>query len=81
MSLFDHGNMKEFLLFIHNFNTTIAATVMLEMGANINYLCTLACGEQLHQFDLLSPEVENTQGLNVDYYIKVYPFISLCEFA
>ena len=36
----------------------------------IQYLCTLFCGEALHQFDFLSSDVENTETLNVDYYIE-----------
>ena len=35
MSLFYHGNMEEFLLFIWNFNINIAATRTLEMDAKI----------------------------------------------
>ena len=60
MSLFDHGDMEEFLLFIRNFNMTLAATGTLEMGANIHYLRTLFQGEALHRFYLLSADVENT---------------------
>ena len=51
MSLFDNGHPEEFLLFVRNFNTTLAATGTLDMGANIQYLCTLVCGEALRQFD------------------------------
>ena len=33
MSLFDNGNTEEFLLFVCNFNTTLAASGTLETGA------------------------------------------------
>ena len=69
MSLFDHGDQKEFLLFIRNFNMILAATGTLEVDANIQYLFTLVRGEALHQSNLLS-EIKNTESLNVDYYIK-----------
>ena len=57
MSLFDHGDLEEFLLFIRKFNITLAATRNLEMEANIQYLCTLLHGKALRQFDLLSTYV------------------------
>ena len=69
MDLFEHGNPEEFLLFICNFNMTLAVTGNLDMEAKIQYLCTLVRGEALRQFDLLSSDVENTETLNVDYYI------------
>ena len=47
MSLFDHGNLEEFLLFIRNFNITLAATGTLEMDAKSQYLCTLVRGGAL----------------------------------
>ena len=70
MSLFDHGVLEEFLLFIRNFNMTLAATRIMDTDTIIQYLCTLVSGEELGQFDFLSPDVENTETLNVDYYIK-----------
>ena len=50
MSLFDHSNAEEFLLFIPNFNMTLAATGTLEMDTNIKYISTLVHGEALGQF-------------------------------
>ena len=70
MSLFDNGELEEFLFFVCNFNMPLAAAGMLEAGAHIQYLCTLARGEALCQFDLLSADVEITQTLNVDDIIK-----------
>ena len=70
MSLFDNGNPEEFLLFVRDFNMTLAASGALEVGAKIQYLRTLVRREALHQFELLSYEVESTQTLNVDEIIK-----------
>ena len=70
MSLFDHGKYEECLLFVRNFNMTLAATGAQWMDARIHYLRTLFCGEALRQFNLLSADVENTETLNLYYYIK-----------
>ena len=64
MSLFDHGEPEEFLLL------TLVVTGMQEMDSKLWYICALGRGQALHQFDLLSPDVENIQTLNADYYIK-----------
>ena len=45
MSLFDNGEPEEFLLFVRNFNMTLAESGTLEAGAKIPYLCTLVCRE------------------------------------
>ena len=50
-SLFGNGKPYEFLLFVRNFNTNLAASGMLEAGAIIRYLRTLFHREALHQFD------------------------------
>ena len=60
MNLFDQGNPEEFLLFLRNFNMTLAEIGALEMDTKIQYLCRTVCGEVLHQVDLLSADVENT---------------------
>ena len=54
MSLFDHGDPEEFMLFVRNFNMSLAATGMLYMDAKIQYLRTLVRGEVLRQFYFLS---------------------------
>ena len=77
MSLFEHGHPEEFLLFMQNFNMTLTSTGTLNMDSEINNLCTLVCGEVLHQFDLLYADVENTETLNVDYYIRGLSFYFL----
>ena len=48
----------------------IVTTGTLDMDAKIQYICTLVHSGALRQFDLLSSNVENTETLNVDYYIK-----------
>ena len=40
------------------------------MGVKIQYLRTLVRGEALRHFYVLSADVENTETLNLDYYIK-----------
>ena len=70
MSLFWHGDPEEFLFFVRKFNTTIAATETLDMGANIQYLRTLVYGESLRQFDSLSADVKSTEKVNTKYIIK-----------
>ena len=77
MSLFEHGHPEEFLLFMQNFNMTLTSTGTLNMDSEINNLCTLVRGEVLHQFDLLYADVENTETLNVDYYIRGLSFYFL----
>ena len=57
MSLFDNGDPEEFLLFVRNFNMTLAASGALEAGAKIQYLRTLVRREALHQFDSFSADV------------------------
>ena len=45
ISLFDNGEPEEFLLFVRNFNMTLAASGTLEAGTKYQYLCTLFRGE------------------------------------
>ena len=70
ISLFDNGEPEEFLLFVRNFNMTLAASGTLEAGAKYQYLCTVLCGEVLNRFDLLSTDVESAETLNVNYIIR-----------
>ena len=44
-SLFDCGETEEFLFFVRNLKMTFEASVTLAADANIQYLCTLVCGE------------------------------------
>ena len=44
MSLSDHGEPEELLLFVQNFQMTLEATGMLETEAKVHYLCTLVRG-------------------------------------
>ena len=49
--LFDNGEQEEFLLFVRNFNMTLAALGTLEAGTKYQYLHTLVRGEALRKFD------------------------------
>ena len=40
ISLFYNSEMEEFLLFVRNFNMTLAASGTLEADAKFQYLCT-----------------------------------------
>ena len=51
------------MLFVSNFNITLAASWMLEVGAKYQYLCTLVRGEALRQFDSFSDDVESAETL------------------
>ena len=66
MSLFENGKLKDFLLFVRNFNMTLAASGMLEMGAKIQYLRTLVRGEVLNHFDSLSSDMESTETITLE---------------
>ena len=57
LSLFDHDNPEDFLLFLRKLNTNIAVAGMLGMDAKIQYLRTLVRGEALRQFDLLYADI------------------------
>ena len=71
MSLFDHGEAEEFILFVQNFNMTLTFTGTLKTDSNIQYICMLVRGEELRQFDLMSSDVTYTDtSLNVDYPLK-----------
>ena len=71
--MFDYGEPEYFILFVQNFNMTLAETGTRETDSKINYLCTLFQWEALHQFDLLCVDVENTDiSLTVDYLLRVF---------
>ena len=44
MSLFDNGNLGDFLLFVRNFNIYIVASGMMEVVTKIQYIRTLVHG-------------------------------------
>ena len=60
MALFVNRNMKEFLLFVRNFQMNIKAPGTLATGAKIQYLCMLVRGKALRKLDTLSVEVGST---------------------
>ena len=71
ISLFDHGNPEEFILFIRNCNMTLVATGNLKTVTKVHYVYTLVCAEALYHFDLLSDDVGTIDTyLTVGYLIK-----------
>ena len=69
-SLFENCDPEEFLLFVRNFNMTLAESDTLETGAKIQYIRALFHGEVLRHFDSLSDDVWSTESLTVEYIIK-----------
>ena len=58
-------------MFAWNFNMTLEATGELDKDAKVQYIFTLVREEELHQFDLFSTDLENTDTyLTVDYLLK-----------
>ena len=70
MSLFENGKPEEFLLFVRHFNMNLAASGTLEVGAKFQYLCNIFRREAVRQFDSFSADVEITETLNMDYFIR-----------
>ena len=70
MSFFDNGKPEEFLLFVCNFNMTLAVSEMLELGAKYQYLSNIFRREALRQFDSLSSDIKSIQTLNFEDIIK-----------
>ena len=73
MSLFDNGEPEKFLLFVRNFNMTLAASGTLEASRKYQHLCALVHREALRYFDSFSDDVESAETLNVDYIIRGLP--------
>ena len=61
LSLFDHGEPEDFLLFVRNFQMTLAATGTLETEANVKYLRKLVRKEALRRFELISADPPKKQ--------------------
>ena len=71
MSLFDHGEREEFILFVRKFRMTLAGTGTLETESKVQYLCTLFCGEAFRNFDLLYADAKHTETpLDMNYLLK-----------
>ena len=66
MDIFDNGEPQEFLLFVWNFNMTLAEEGNLVTGAKVQYLSTPVHGEALCQFDSLFSDMEGTNPLTVE---------------
>ena len=71
MALFSNGNTEEFLFFVCNFNMTLEVSEMLKTTENMQYLCTIFCGEALHKFDTLSADIESISSLKLVVIILV----------
>ena len=72
MSLFDHSEPEEFLLFVQNFQMILADMGILETESMVQYHRKLVHGEALCQFDLMADDAESTETLlDVDYLLKV----------
>ena len=69
IDLFGNGEAEDHGIAWSDFNTTILASGMLEMGANIQYLSTIFLGEFLCQFDSLSAEMEGVSPLTLETII------------
>ena len=63
IALFDINKSEEFLLFVHNFNMTLEVSVTLQAGAKVQLFCTTVRVEVLHQYDLLSDNIERSTPL------------------
>ena len=62
--------IRKRFFFIRNFNITIKDSGTLELAAKAQYIYSLVCGEVLHQFDLMSADVESTNPLTVESIIS-----------
>ena len=67
--LFDTGDPEEFLLFTRNLQMTLEDLRTITANAKIKYLCTLLCGETLHQFDTLCDQVGSTTTTHLNRII------------
>ena len=65
MSLFDNGNLEEFLFFVRFSNMTITASGMLEEGSKVQYLCRTFQREALRQFDSFYTDMGSATPLTV----------------
>ena len=71
MSLSDHGGPYEFLLFVRNFQMTLASTGTLETEVKFQYLRTLVRGEALRWLDFVSADAKSIEALlYVDYLLN-----------
>ena len=65
MALFENDKLEQFLLFVQNFNMTLAELGTLSMGTKVQYICTLVRVEALCQFDSLYDDVEGMNPLTL----------------
>ena len=69
MAFFNNDETEEFLLFISNFNITLAASGTLGKYVKVKHIHTLVRGEALRQFDLISSYMEGMNPLKVETVI------------
>ena len=69
MNLFDNGDPCELLLFISNYKMTLEYPGMLTSNVNIQYLCTILCGEALCEYGNLCIQVGNTMVMNLNQIV------------
>ena len=70
ISLFENGELEEFLLFVCNFNMDLAASGTLEAGAKVQWFHLIVHEEELHKFDFFFTGVEITNPLTAEDIIK-----------
>ena len=58
--MFDNSTTEEFFFLIKNLQNTLEASGALSASANIQYLCTMFCGEMFRQLDMMSVGVGST---------------------
>ena len=63
-------DLEEFLLFVCNFNMTLAASGTLKADTKFQYLRATVRRELLRHFGPLSSGMESMETLNVDYVIR-----------
>ena len=73
--------MKEFFLFVCNFNMTIDTSVTITSNVKLQYIHTLLCVESLCQFDTLCAQVVSTNmahlnrvvfGLGMYFFLLIH---------
>ena len=69
MDLFENDKPEEFLLFVHNFNTTLAASGTLTTEAKVQYLHLIVHVKALLQFYALYDDKECTNPLTAETII------------
>ena len=68
--------IRKIFLFDHNFKMDLEASGTLQDDAKIQYLRTLVRGEALHQFDMISADLESSTPLTLEaifwYWVRTF---------